>query len=129
VRRGPYGTLIAYRTAGSLLHVAAFGEDGTADRPAAHDAATGARFRLVVAAPFEKSWRLWARLTLLEPVARPALRFSPANDGLGLSMRADWAAFRRPSYRNSQRFGPRQPEPHSEQIAPRTRSERAALIR
>lgn len=102
--RGFYGSLLAYRANGRTVHLAAVGSDPHRTTP--HDAAVGERFRLLVAAPYDRNWRHWADLLLLEPVERPALRFSPAHDGLGISLRLDGARFRAPSYRASQRQGP-----------------------
>jgi len=101
---GVYGSLLAYRVDRQLIHLAAVG-----DKPQArtsHDEASGRSFRLLVAKPYERRWRTWATLRLLEPVDRPALRFSPGHDALGISLRADGTRFRVPSYRASQRRGP-----------------------
>lgn len=102
--RGHYGSLLAYRANGRTVHLAAVGD--APDRTTPHDGAVGRTFRLLVARPFERRWRHWANLLLLEPVERPALRFSPAHDGLGISLRIDGTRFRVPSYRASQQQGP-----------------------
>jgi hypothetical protein len=102
--RGFYGSLLAYTAGGRTIHLAATGTDP--ERLLAHDEASGASFRLLVAAPYDPQWHHWADLRLLEPVERPALRFSPAHDGLGISLRHDGTRFRVPSYRSSQRQGP-----------------------
>jgi hypothetical protein len=104
VTRGHYGTLIAYRVGERRRHLGAVAEapGGRVD----HGEATGRAFTLVTAEPSDREWQPWGRLVLLEPVPRPELRFSPANDGLGITPRADWTAFRQPSYVASQRNGP-----------------------
>lgn len=102
--RGHYGSLLAYSAGKRPVHLAAVGTAPTGTT--AHDGADGSTFRLLVARPYDRRWRHWADLLLLEPVERPALRFSPANDGLGISLRRDGTIFRAPSYRASQRRGP-----------------------
>jgi hypothetical protein len=103
---GVYGSLLSYRVGDRTVHLAAAAAASDQDRTTAHDAAVGERFRLLVAAPYERRWRHWADLHLLEPVERPALRFSPAHDGLGVRLRLDGTRFRTPSYHASQRQGP-----------------------
>jgi hypothetical protein len=111
---GSYGTLIAYRAGSRLVHIGAFADgarsgqppEKQSSQPLSHGEAQGARFRLAVAEPFGRRWRTWATLHVAEPVERPDLRFSPASDGLGVSMRAGWMAGRRSSYRRSQQYGP-----------------------
>jgi hypothetical protein len=112
IGRGPYGTLIAYCAGSRQLHLAAFADDRSPgprhrSRPRSHEEATGLVFALALASPWERGWHRFGRLVVGEPVARPRLRFSPVNDGLGVSMRRDWVAFRRGSYLASQQHGPR----------------------
>jgi hypothetical protein len=102
--RGVYGSLLAYRVGEHVVHLAAVGNEPR--QLTSHDAAIGQSFRLLLAGPYERRWRTWATLRLLEPVDRPALRFSPGHDALGVSLRADGTRFRVPSYRASQRRGP-----------------------
>lgn len=105
VASGWYGSLLAYRAGADVVHLAAKGE-GAPSGPIDHDCASGCRFRLLYAGPRERSWTPWATLTLQQPVERPELRFSPANDGRGIRLRLDWLRFRLPSYRTSQEQGP-----------------------
>jgi hypothetical protein len=105
VASGWYGSLLAYRVGQDIVHFAAEGE-GASSKPVDHDDAAGCSFRLLYAAPRAQEWTPWATLTLQQPVKRPELRFSPANDGRGIRLRLDWLRFRIPSYRTSQEQGP-----------------------
>ncbi len=105
VHAGWYGSLLAYRAGDTVVHLAARG-DGGQQGPVDHDSAAGSRFQLFHAGPRAQEWTQWATLTLRHSVERPALRFSPANDGRGIRLRLDWLRFRVPSYRNSQEKGP-----------------------
>ena len=102
--RCPWPGLLAYDVGDGVAHLAARGEHP--EQLVDHDTAVGQAFTLLAARPYGQQWHPWARLRLLEPVARPQLRFSPAHDGQGVRLRFDATRFRVPSYRASQRQGP-----------------------